>query len=77
MVTTQLEGPPASNGEAAIALRKIFKPALVLGVALLSLAHDALEFFDRVDFRRRSRRGCLDQMSIVPLASTAKPPHHG
>jgi hypothetical protein len=65
---------PASTSERALA-SKVFETAFVFGVAPLSLAHDALKLFDRVDFRRR--RGALDQVSIVPFAPTSPPTHQG
>jgi hypothetical protein len=39
---------------------RILKPALVLSVALLSLADDACELLDWINFRQRRPRGNLD-----------------
>jgi hypothetical protein len=51
------------------------KAAFIRGVAILSFADEAVQLLDRIEVRQRSRR--LDEVSVVALAPTAKPPHHG
>ena len=52
----------------------MIEPALVLSVALLSLADDAGEFFNRVEVRRRRRP--LDQAPVVAFAPAAQLSEH-
>ena len=63
--------PPPSIGRGPIAPRQAIEPGFVVGIALLSLADDAGEFFDRVNVGQR--RHPLDEPSIVPLAPAAQP----
>jgi hypothetical protein len=55
-------------------MRQKPETALIISVALLSVADYARKLLDRIDVRQRVR---LDQVLIVALAPAAKPSHHG
>lgn len=55
--------------------REIGKSALIISVALLSVADYASKLLDRIDVRQRRAR--LEEVLIVTLAPAVKPPHHG
>jgi hypothetical protein len=45
--------------------------ALIINIAFPSVANDAREVLDRIDFRQR--RGCLEEVPIVALGPMPKP----